>query len=93
MEAGKHRLAGDTALAANTGEIQDPRRAARALTDCVADLTLKNCLLKKHDCGWERRRMKRSASQKLEIRTVELSHLLAKRTLYQLGVPRRTFYR
>jgi transposase len=47
MEAGKRRLAGDTARAATTGEVQDLRREARALKECVADLTLENRLLKK----------------------------------------------
>ena len=46
MEAGKRRLAGDTARAATTDEVQDPRRKARALKECVADLTLENRLLK-----------------------------------------------
>ena len=46
MEAGKRRLAGDTARA-TTGEVQDLRREARALKECVADLTLENRLLKK----------------------------------------------
>ncbi len=40
MEADKRRLAGDTARAATTGEVQDLRREARALKECVADLTL-----------------------------------------------------
>jgi transposase len=48
MEAGKRRLAGDTARAATTGEVQDLRREARALKECVADLTLENRLLKKN---------------------------------------------
>ena len=47
MEAGKRRLAGDTARAATTGDVQDLRREARALKECVADLTLENRLLKK----------------------------------------------
>ncbi|TCK19701.1 transposase [Ancylobacter aquaticus] len=47
MEAGKRRLAGDTTRAATTGEVQDLRREARALKDCVADLTLETRLLKK----------------------------------------------
>lgn len=47
MEAGKRRLAGDTASAATTGEVQDLRREARALKECMADLTLENRLLKK----------------------------------------------
>jgi transposase len=47
MEACKRRLAGDTARAATTGEVQNLRREARALKECVADLTLQNRLLKK----------------------------------------------
>ncbi|WP_428977905.1 helix-turn-helix domain-containing protein [Rhodoligotrophos appendicifer] len=34
-----------------------------------------------------------SGSEKLEIRIVEQSHLPTKRTLDQLGIARRTFYR
>ena len=47
MEAGKRRLAGDTARAASTDEVRDLRREASALKECVADLTLENRLLKK----------------------------------------------
>ena len=47
MEAGKRWLAGDTARAATSGEVQDLRREARVLKECVADLTLENRLLKK----------------------------------------------
>jgi transposase len=47
MEAGKRRLAGDTARAATSGEVQDLRREAHALKEVVADLTLENRLLKK----------------------------------------------
>jgi transposase len=47
LEAGKRRLAGDTARAATTGEVQDLRRETSALKECVADLTLENRLLKK----------------------------------------------
>ena len=47
MEAGKRRLAGDTARAATTGDVQDLRRETSALKECVADLTLENRLLKK----------------------------------------------
>ena len=46
-EAGKRRLAGDTARAATTDEVKDLRREARDLKECVADLTLENRLLKK----------------------------------------------
>ena len=47
MEAGKRRLAGDTARAATTDEVKDLRREARDLKECVADLTMENRLLKK----------------------------------------------
>ena len=47
MEAGKRRLAGDTARAATTGDVQDLCRETSALKECVADLTLENRLLKK----------------------------------------------
>jgi transposase len=47
IEAGKRRLAGDTARAATTDEVKDLRREATALKECVADLTLENRLLKK----------------------------------------------
>ncbi len=50
MEAGKRRLAGDTARAATTDEVRDLRREASALKECVADLTLENRLLKKSMC-------------------------------------------
>ncbi len=42
IEAGKRRLAGDTARAATTDEVRDLRREAGALKECVADLTLEN---------------------------------------------------
>ena len=51
MEAGKRRLAGDTARAATTDEVKDLRREARDLKECVADLTLENRLLKKSVTG------------------------------------------
>ena len=47
MEAGKRRLAGDTARAATTDEVKNLRREARALKEAIADLTLENRLLKK----------------------------------------------
>ena len=51
MEAGKRRLAGETARAATTDEVKDLRREASALKECVADLTLENRLLKKSMTG------------------------------------------
>jgi transposase len=47
VEAGKRRLAGDTARAAISDEVKDLRREAQALKEVVADLTLENRLLKK----------------------------------------------
>ena len=40
LEAGKKRLAGDTARAATGGEVKDLRRAVRGMKVLVADLTL-----------------------------------------------------
>ncbi len=47
LEAGKKRLAGDTARAATPDEVQELRREAKALKEAVADLTLENRVLKK----------------------------------------------
>ena len=47
LEAGKKRLAGDTARAASSDEVQELRREAKALKEAVADLTLENRVLKK----------------------------------------------
>ena len=49
LEAGKRRLAGDTARAATSDEVKDLRREAQALKEVVADLTLENRWLKKSD--------------------------------------------
>jgi len=51
MEAGKRRLAGDTARAANTDEVRDLRREARDLKEVVAEQMLENRLLKKSMIG------------------------------------------
>ena len=47
LEAGKKRLAGDTAREATSDEVKSLRREAVALKEVVADLTLENSLLKK----------------------------------------------
>ena len=47
LEAGKRRLAGDTARDATSSEVKDLRSEAAALKEVVADLTLENRLLKK----------------------------------------------
>lgn len=47
FEAGKKRLAGDTARQATSSEVKDLRAESSALKEVVADLTLENRLLKK----------------------------------------------
>src|SRR5271165_2992132 len=47
LEAGKRRLAGDTARAATSGEVKDLRREARVLKEVVAEQALELRLLKK----------------------------------------------
>ena len=51
LEAGKKRLAGDTAREATSDEVRTLRREAGALKEIVADLTLENRLLKKSMTG------------------------------------------
>jgi transposase len=51
LEAGKKRLAGDTAREATSEEVRTLRREAGALKEVVADLTLENRLLKKSMTG------------------------------------------
>ena len=51
LEAGKKRLAGDTAREATSEEVRHLRREAAALKEAVADLTLDNRLLKKSMIG------------------------------------------
>jgi transposase len=45
--------AGNAAHAATSGEVKDLRHEVTALKEVVADLTLENCLLKKHERGWK----------------------------------------
>jgi transposase len=47
LEAGKRRLAGDTARAATSSEVKELRREARALKEVVAEQALELRLLKK----------------------------------------------
>jgi transposase len=51
LEAGKKRLAGDTARAATSDEVKELRRETSALKEVVAELTLENRLLKKSVTG------------------------------------------
>jgi transposase len=51
LEAGKKRLAGDTAREATSDEVKGLRREALTLKEVVAELTLDNRLLKKSMIG------------------------------------------
>src|SRR6516165_5685056 len=51
LEAGKKRLAGDTARAATSDEVKALRQEASALKEVVAELTLENRLLKNSAIG------------------------------------------
>src|SRR5210317_2054414 len=51
LEAGKKRLAGDTARQATSPEVKELRAEASARKEAVADLTLENRLLKKSMLG------------------------------------------
>ena len=51
LEAGKRRLAGDTARAATNGEVKDLRREAQELKAVVAEQALELRLLKKSMIG------------------------------------------
>ena len=95
LEAGKKRLAGDTARAATSDEVKDLRREATALKEVVAGSDPgKPSAQKKRDGGWGGRGMRYPASEKLEIiRLVEQSHLSVRRTLAQIIFSRSTFYR
>ncbi len=51
LEAGKKRLAGDTAREATTTEVKDLRSESAALKEAVAELLMENRLLKKSVTG------------------------------------------
>ena len=94
LEAGKNRLAGDTARQATYPEVKELRSETAALKEVVAELTLENRLLKKSMIGDGGRRMRYPATEKLEIiRTVEASHLPTRQTLKMHGVLRTLILR
>lgn len=83
LEAGKKRLAGDTARAATSSEVKDLRREARDLKEVVAEQALELRLLKKRmarpvckeffvgtDCGLQKRirHVDSLVAAKMEIR-------------------------
>ena len=51
LEAGKKRLAGDTAREATSDQVKDLRAEARQLKEALAEVTLENRLLKKSVVG------------------------------------------
>ena len=51
LEAGKKRLAGDTAREATSGEVKELRAQTRQLKEALAEATLENRLLKKSVVG------------------------------------------
>ena len=68
LEAGKRRLAGDTAREATSDEVKALLAEARQLKEALAEATLENRLLKKSVIGgWGGHRMRYPASEKLEI--------------------------
>ncbi len=71
LEAGKRRLSGDAARQATSPEVKELRSETLALKECVADLTLENRLLKRHDRGWGVR-----CSPSLDRRKLEFSGCL-----------------
>ena len=93
LEAGKKRLAGDTAREATSDEVKGcGRRPSAQGTDGRAD-DGEPPAQKKRAGGWGVRYMGYAVAEKLEIiRLVEQSSLPVRRTLEQLGIPRSTFY-
>jgi len=53
MEAGKQRLAGNTKRQADSSEVKELRQQNDQLKELVAELALKNKVLKKSLLGWE----------------------------------------
>ena len=91
LEAGKKRLAGDTARAATADEVQGPAsRGGCAEGGRGRSRPGEPPAEKKHERGWGRRGMRYPAPEKLEIiRLVEQSHLPVRATLDKLGIPAR----
>ena len=76
MEAGKKRLAGDTARAANTDEVKALRREAKDLKEVVAEQTLELRLLKKSMTGPSRQiALQSPAGQWMGATTNEVSRI------------------
>src|SRR5438128_8656790 len=69
LEAGKKRLAGDTAREATSDEVKELKAEARQLKETLAEVLIENRLLKKSVLGdgGGGRFMRYSASEKFEI--------------------------
>ena len=94
LEAGKQRLAGNTKRQAGSNEVKELRRDMEQLKQLVAELALKNRVLKKSLLGMDTPWNKGSQAEKMEIiHLVEHSDLPITRTLDELDVPRSSFYR
>jgi transposase-like protein len=92
LEAGKKRLAGDTAREATSDEVKELKAEARQLKETLAEVLIENRVLKKAFSGMGRF-MRYCASEKFEIiELVEQSSLSIRRTLAPIGIPRSTFY-
>jgi transposase-like protein len=86
LEAGKKRLAGDTAREATSDEVKELKAEARQLRETLAEVLIENRLLKKRSRGWGGRFMRYSASEKFEIiELVEQSSLSIRCTLAPIG--------
>ena len=94
LEAGKKRLAGDTAREATSDEVKTLRAEARQLKEALAEVDPREPpAQKKRDRGWGGHRMRYPASEKLEIiRPVETSPCRSGARSTQIGIPKTTFY-
>ena len=85
----------DTKREANTGEVKNLRDENEKLKAVVAELLLKNRVLKKYDwlrVDW-RKYIRFTQQEKYEIiRLVETSEIGANRTLKEIGINKSTFY-
>ena len=104
IEAGKQRLVGDIHREADSREVNEMRSEIEQLKQLVAELALKNRVLKKlagqgHAMGGltttiSNISMRHSQAEKREIiHLVEHSQLPVRKTLEELGIPASTFYR
>ena len=93
LEAGKKRLARDTAREATSEEVKGLRQEALGLKEAVAELLIENRLLKKNVLGDGGRYMRYTADEKREIiKLVEQSSLPVSQTLKRLDINKSTFY-